>query len=191
MNSECYNVKVQFRIKMGDNSKICPRLETGELYTTTIPIYLDDQERDNLASGLQISDDQQFLYDHIRLAVAKNISKKPGVNLTKPFTDNYSANTAKYDKFNYPDSTGCDYNNIVFNNTAQILHGLIDIVSVTILDRCHPSNTISGGGKYKYEKKTKIKTSEKIIIKNKSFVVYVGPRGGKYIKKNNKFISIK
>jgi hypothetical protein len=43
---------------------------------------------------------------------------------------------------------------------------------------------ISGG------EKSKKKTKERILVEGKNCIIYTGPRGGKYIKKNSKFVSV-
>jgi hypothetical protein len=49
---------------------------------------------------------------------------------------------------------------------------------------------IQSGGKYKL-KNHKRRTPEKVEVNKKVRAVYVGPKGGKYIRKNGKYVSLK
>lgn len=52
-----------------------------------------------------------------------------------------------------------------------------------------PENHSQIGGNMKIRSKSK--TSNHIVIKNRKYIVYEGPRGGKYVRKNNCWIHIK
>lgn len=51
-------------------------------------------------------------------------------------------------------------------------------------------NNNQNGGEYSNKNKLK-KTKQKITINKIKYTIYIGPRGGKYINKNNKFMLLK
>lgn len=53
-----------------------------------------------------------------------------------------------------------------------------------------PTVVLGGTKSKKSIEKRKTRTSEKVLVKGKERVVYVGPRGGKYIKSKGVFTSI-
>ena len=53
-----------------------------------------------------------------------------------------------------------------------------------------PTETIGSGGNSVKSKKLK-KTDERIKIGNKTYIVYIGIRGGKYVKKQKEYVSLK
>ena len=55
----------------------------------------------------------------------------------------------------------------------------------------HLSISIKGGKKKKPAKKKYKRTTEKVTYKNKQRCVYMGPRGGKYIKDGDHYKSLK
>lgn len=89
---------------------------------------------------------------------------------------------------------------VYFNNKSYSLNPTIpydteqqkqDLLSINAIikkiEEYTPPPPVKGGAKTNNKKKTK----DTIVYKGKSRCIYIGPRGGKYIKCNNKYMSCK